>query len=405
MRILLAAACGPGLLLLLLCLGTPGRAAPTGATSAETLPSIHVGERGEVRVYGLFAASDHALARTVAESLEPDRWREILHVVARDPSRELDASELPPLLGRYELDAGVLRFVPRFPPAPELTIEATFDLGRWHATLGRDGAPVPALEASRRIAEREIGPSTQVEAIRPTGPVPANLLRLYVHFSAPMAARGVLPHVRLLDDGGEEVPLAFVEVPGGLWNGDRTRLTLFVHPGRIKHGVAPNQALGPVLEAGRTYRLWIDAEARDARGRPLAEPFEHVLDVGPADHRSPDPATWIVESPATPRAELLVRLPRPADVALLERLLHVSDDGGDIVPGRFEAATDGRSVRFRPAEAWTAGPYRLVVPVALEDAAGNRVNRRFEEPDGGAQPSRVSEPILVEFRVGFRAAE
>ena len=45
----------------------------------------------------------------------------------------------------------------------------------------------------------------------------------------------------------------------------RHRLTLLFHPGRVKRGVGPNEALGPPLRSGETFRLVVDAvHPRDA---------------------------------------------------------------------------------------------------------------------------------------------
>lgn len=53
-------------------------------------------------------------------------------------------------------------------------------------------------------------------------------------------------------------------MPDGLWDPEGRRLTLFLHPGRIKRGVAMHEALGLALRPGRRYRLVVDREAEDA---------------------------------------------------------------------------------------------------------------------------------------------
>ncbi|MEO1087123.1 MAG: hypothetical protein AAFY88_23045, partial [Acidobacteriota bacterium] len=176
---------------------------------------------------------------------------------------------------------------------------------------------------------------------------------------------------------------------------DRTRLTLFVHPGRVKRGVGPNQALGPVFEAGGRYRLRVEASAKDAAGRPLGDAFEAALLVGPADHRSPDPLMWRFVQPPHPAAPLVVELDEPVDAALLGRLLNVE---GRAV--RVRVDPDGRRARIEPESPWTSGRYRLLVPVALEDPSGNRVDRLFEEAPASAG-DEDGPPVVLDFTLSF----
>ena len=51
-----------------------------------------------------------------------------------------------------------------------------------------------------------------------------------------------------------------------LWTADARRLSLWIHPGRIKNGVNLREELGPVLEPNKTYKLIIRAEV-DLRPR------------------------------------------------------------------------------------------------------------------------------------------
>ena len=103
--------------------------------------------------------------------------------------------------------------------------------GRVVATVSR---PADHLEAS-----------TVVTRIYPTAEVlPENQLRLYVHFSSPMGLRGGMDHVALIDETGREVVDPFLPLDTEFWNGDRTRYTLFLDPGRVKRGILPNQEMG-----------------------------------------------------------------------------------------------------------------------------------------------------------------
>ena len=69
--------------------------------------------------------------------------------------------------------------------------------------------------------------------------LPENLLKFYVHFSAPMSRGNIYDYIRLLNADGKQVELPFLEIDEELWDDSLTRLTLFIDPGRIKRGVLP----------------------------------------------------------------------------------------------------------------------------------------------------------------------
>lgn len=343
----------------------------------------------------------------------------ILRVVAVDTAAnglpgDASLADHPGLLGSFQLAPApgdtsmAVEFHPRFPVAPGMTVVATVDA---RALEQLTGAVDPPPRAVYTVPWPDRPPATRVESVSPSGAVlPSNLLRVYVHFSAPMGRHPALPHVRLLDADGQRVPEAFVDVPKGLWDPDRTRLTLFVHPGRVKRGVGPNQVLGLVLREGQTYHLRIDAALRDARGEPLAEPFDMRFTAGPADYESPAPQRWRLHPPVAPDAPLTVDLDAPADRGLLARLPWVENASAQPVPGRVTVDARGSSWHFVPDAPWSPGDYSLVVPQVLEDPSGNRIDRLFEgAPGEGALgkadpgPSGDPEPIRLRFTATVEA--
>ncbi|MEM1182321.1 MAG: hypothetical protein AAGM22_28505, partial [Acidobacteriota bacterium] len=303
----------------LAALAALGASSTWAVESAESAPTVEIDHRG-VRVVGLPSAELETAARLELRAAD---WREILRVTAVEAGSEPGSPEppdpsLPALLGSFDVvpELGALRFRPRFAPASGLVLHARFHGAAWARSVGSLRSPRDA-EARFLVPEPEVRERARVRSVTPSGEVPSNLLRFYVHFSEPMSARHVLDHIELLDPSGTPIQDAFVEVPGGLWDRERTRLTLFVHPGRVKRGVGPNQAVGPVFEAGGRYRLRVASTARDAVGRELGESFESSLLVGPPDHRSPDPKAWRFIAPERPTDPLIVELDEPADAALL----------------------------------------------------------------------------------------
>ena len=222
-----------------------------------------------------------------------------------------------------------------------------------------------------------------VVAVHPaTAEVPANLLRLYIDFSRPMAGDDAFEHVRLLDASGKPIPDAFREIE--LWSRDNRRLMAYVHPGRVKSGLALGDQFGPVLEEGKTYTLEVRPGMKSRGGRSLVERFARTIRVGPPDHRSPDVARWTL-SPHPDRLEIVCD--EWLDHAGLEEFVRVEG-----VPGRCRV--DGAKVTFTPQRRFAPGDYRLAVDARLEDLAGNNFVKPFETPSG-ATPLPADRPATV----------
>ena len=299
-----------------------------------------------------------------------------IHVEDADP-------EAPPVLGDHLVEGESVRFRPRFAFAPGLTYRARFGETVLVFTM-------PSRDPRERPRVVAVFPSASE--------VPVNLLRLYVHFSHPIWAKDVSKRIHLLDAEDREVPLPFVEIETGLWDSEGKRLTLFFHPGRVKRGVGPNLALGPPLVEGGHYRLLIDGEMRDDRGYELEGPFESEFRVGAADRTSPDPSRWnlAVRDRSSP---LEVTLDEPLDQALLLRLLRVESASGVEVPGVPSVSSKETRFVFTPDRPWSPGEYRLRVDAEIEDLAGNKPGRLFDESMGRAE---ASSPKAVELSFEVR---
>jgi len=306
------------------------------------------------------------------------------------------------MLGDYAVDGDRLRFTPRFPFVPERIHHAILDPSALAAIAGLP-AP-PAADVQRlgfRIEAREPRPTARVTAVYPSGDVvPANLLRIYVVFSHPMSRRGVERHIRLLDEKGTPVEHPFLDLEESLWDPEARRLTLIFDPGRIKRGLGLNESLGPPLRPGGRYRLVISAETKDAEGTPLAREYSREYRVAAADRTSPDPRKWKISMPhAGTRDTLIVIADKALDQPLFERLLRVEDASG--FPLRGDAVVEGRGTQwqFVPAQAWHQGQYLLRVAAELEDLAGNRSTRLFDEPAEASGIRKESRETSVPFQV------
>jgi len=341
-----------------------------------------------------------------------DRWTSFLAVRVRSENKP-GSEDNPPLLGSYRLDGEIIRFEPRFPLEPGVRYHAEFDPVRLHAlaqTLAHRSGLAEAQPPSKTKLVAEFSPpkplaqsTTEVAEVYPTSTtLPENLLRFYLHFSAPMSRGEAYRRIRLLDARGIPVDSPFLELDEELWSNDGKRFTLLFDPGRIKRGLKPREELGPVLEAGKSYSLVIDRDWPDATGKPLKAAFRRSFQVGLPDDSPPDPKAWKVDSPRVNSQDpLVIRFPEPLDRALLDRLIAVQARAEQDVPGRI-SVTGGEMIwRFTPRSPWRSGDYLLVIGTELEDLAGNSVARPFEVDLAGPISRRVAtEKMTLPFRIG-----
>ncbi len=221
---------------------------------------------------------------------------------------------------------------------------------------------------------------TRVADVYPTATsLPANLLRFYVYFSAPMGQGDILPSIDLLDEDGSPVEGVFLSNRYDLWSADRTRLTVLLDPGRVKTGLAANMSMGRALEVGRGYHLRIADTARDARGCPLSAPHVVSFRAMAADVTSPTPDAWEITTPVVGTTDLVtVALDGAVDHLSLAYRLRVLDPEGTPLAGHIRLDDAETRWLFAPTRPWDAGVYHLAIDPRLEDLAGNRIDSVFD---------------------------
>jgi hypothetical protein len=350
----------------------PARPESPGGRKDPSASSIRVDPgTGAVDVAGLGAEALAALAAFKGPAEERAR----LFSLRVAPADGAPAGDRPAVLGSWAVEGDVLRFRPRYPLARGVRYLAVFDPSSLPSLAG-----VPAVRQTLLLPKKSRPAATAVAHVYPSADrLPENLLKFYLHFSAPMSRGGVYRYIHLLGPGGKEVELPFLELDEELWDKSGTRLTLLLDPGRIKRGLKPREEVGPVLEEGKAYTLVIDRAWPDAEGEPLREAHRKTFTAGPPDDVPPDPQKWKVQPPpADTREPLAVTFPEPLDHALLQRLLEVTDGRGRSVAGQVWVRPGEAGWEFTPTEPWRAGGYRLVIDTRLEDLAGNRIGRPFE---------------------------
>jgi hypothetical protein len=326
-----------------------------------------------VEVTGLNSAT---LAQLQNANLQAEGWQKLLSIhVAQD--NVASSASLPGMLGSYSLEGGVIRFQPQFPLERGVKYRAVF---RPISLPGNSTTSSSEIVSTFQLKALQQKPSTVVAQVYPSSDVlPENLLKFYVHFSAPMQGGRIYDHIHLLDGKGRAVDLPFLELDEELWSPEMTRLTLFIDPGRIKRGVKPLEDIGPALEAGGRYTLVIDADWHDGSGLPLRESYRKSFRVSAADRKPLTLKSWKIKSPKAGTAEpLIVNFGKPMDHALALRVISVAYASGKILSGTSDLSDNEKRWQFVPQQPWQKGAYQLRVQNTIEDLAGNNIGKSFE---------------------------
>ncbi|WP_332367515.1 Ig-like domain-containing protein [Spirosoma telluris] len=177
----------------------------------------------------------------------------------------------------------------------------------------------------------------------------------------------------------DTLPGVFLDLQPELWNADRTMLTLWLDPGRIKRDLQPNKRLGTPLQAGRQYQLVVSSAWPDQQGATLAKLVTKTFVTVQRDSLSPVPAQWTLAQPGSGSVQPLnVSFGEALDYSLLTETLHVLTETGKPVSGKWQVGDEEKQSSFKPDVPWQTGMYRLRVEGRLEDLAGNNLNRPFD---------------------------
>lgn len=292
---------------------------------------------------------------------------------------------IPPMLGRFSYKADTLSFSPGFP----------FHTGRNYLLVEGDKLLlkfcIPDPNPSVQTSLSHIFPSTDT--------VPANLLKMYLYFSAPMREGFAYQHVSMINEAGDTLVRPFLELTPELWDPHSQRLTLWFDPGRLKRDLIPNQDLGTPLEAGETYELLISSSWKDIEGKEIQDNYSHTFYVAEADRQKPSIDTWKLVSPIYKRKEpLKIHFGEAMDQALSTASLSVWK-GRQAISGEIQLLEEESTWSFIPNQPWEAGNYQVEIEARLEDLAGNNLNRLF---DRDIQKDATIPPEQELYRLTFK---
>ncbi len=352
------------------------------ASAADALVTIEAGS--EPTRIAVVATIPEAQSRLITEGgLAQETGERWLRLGLKPADSKGDGEAM---LGDYVRKGSQLRFTPRYALVAGQRYAAVVDWGM--GRVGRIEYQVPPAPPSQ---------ITRVTAVYPSAnELPANQLKFYLHFSQPMRqTREIFSHVELLDQHGRlvEDPWRRTE----LWSEDGKRLTLLIHPGRIKQGIQLGVLLGPVLKPDEVYTLIVHRTMLDASGRELGEAFTKKFRTRAAERTLPLTKDWrVTVPPAGTGQPLQIIFPRPMDRALLDRMVSVKDDRGELVSGRIEVRSDETIWILHPHRPWRDSQYIVAVDPRLEDLAGNSPVRLFDAQFSAAEVP--TEDLEIAFR-------
>ncbi|WP_373511121.1 hypothetical protein [Persicitalea sp.] len=297
--------------------------------------------------------------RTLTHDLPDDSVGSLLKIklVDSDPSFSI--------LGDYSEDTKAILFSPIVPFTRGLHYEVVLRnerIGTFTVPLA-DAADAPQLLG--------MFPSQDT--------LPENLLKIYLRFSQPMREGKSDEHVFLVRGDSDTLRGAFLNLQPELWNEDRTVLTLWLDPGRIKRDLQPNRLLGAPLQKNAHYHILVSNAWKDRLGTPLPKSYAKSFVTTVRDSLSPLPKNWkMVPPPGGTTQPFRVNFKESLDYSLITECLSVEDESGRVIKGKWQAGEEEKAGYFRPSENWKAGKYVLRIRTVLEDLAGNNVNRPFD---------------------------
>ncbi len=322
------------------------------------------------------------------QKLKPAELQKSLTVRVHHPG---NSHTLPTMLGTVSVTDTELRFASQFRLNPTIQYRVELD------THLVDGLDQEAIVFSPRPRNRLA--ATTVSAVYPSADVlPENVLKFYVHFSAPMSRGEAYKRIHLIREG-LEVASPFLELGEELWDIEQKRFTLFVHPGRIKRGLKPRKDSGTPMTDGKEYTLRIDADWLAADQQPLAVGFEKKFRVVGADSTQPDFKKWNVAVPkANSNNPVSLTFDEPLDHAMLNRIVRVRDNSNVEMVGTVTVKDKETVWSFEPKKPWSSGNYTIVLDAIIEDLAGNSLSRPFETNEQEIEsPSTVAAEMKISF--------
>jgi hypothetical protein len=301
------------------------------------------------------------------ELIIPKKLFQVVSLDGSQPQVFLDSANAPAILGASSI--GVTSEFAAFKPLIPFTRGLRYRVTVNNKTIGT--IDIPSTSPSDEA---------KVVAVYPTrDTIPENLLKIYIEFSKPMREGEALQHLTLIKNGKDSLQSTFLDLEPELWNNDRTILTVWLDPGRIKRGLQPNLAMGPPLIKGNKYTLIVKQDWKNQDGAELQRDFIKNFITIEYDSLSLDPDFWKIRIPnAGTLQSLNIDFKESLDYMLIRNAIHITNLTGMEVPGAINVYPGEVGFAFTPAVPWEKGDYYLLVETRLEDLAGNNLNHLFD---------------------------
>lgn len=318
-------------------------------------------EKNEDRSIVIQWKDNHAEAILIPKQLLPGSAEDSLHSQIQVQLKNTNV----PVIGEYKTAADAVTFQPLIPFTRGLAYEVHYK----NKLVSQFEIPIDTFSKAPTIL-----------AVYPTNDtVPENLLKIYIFFSRPMQEGKAVKNITVIKNNNDTIPSVFLDLESELWNKERTILTLWLDPGRIKRDLQPNKKSGTPLQKATSYAVVIKNDWRSADGIPLTSSFYKAFFAGTRDAVSPDPSGWLIIMPkAATNQPLTIHLGETLDYVLLKNAIRIVDDKGNIVAGDLETKAEETILSFTPAQSWKPGNYAVEIESRLEDLAGNNLNRLFD---------------------------
>ncbi len=290
-----------------------------------------------------------------------------------------------PILGDFSEKNGYVSFTPALP----------FSNGQQFG-IALNGEPI----ARFKIASKKGKKVPKLVTICPRrDTVPVNILKMYLEFSEPMQhVDNALDFITVFDKMENTKVYPFLDLEAELWNANRTRLTLWFDPGRIKTNLIPNREKGLPLKKNHSYLITIDKNWKSANGIPLGKPYSKIIHVGGKDTKSPNPDGWTITFPKKKtKSPLIINFNETLDPILALESIKVFT-GNIPLSGTMELSNNDNTMLFKPSDFWKVGDYRILIHPVLEDLAGNNLHNLF---DSDVRNQKAKNPIntTLEFSI------
>lgn len=331
--------------------------------------------------------SEELIQTLEKKELSFDEWASFFDIRINGASR--------PVLGSYTISADQVVFKPRFLPDPNVSYQVSFTWKRLEAIteMKLDFSDLVETISFTSL----LNDQAEIIGIFPAADtLPANTLRFYIHFSSSMGFENPYDFIKLFDGKGDEITDPFVELPEGLWNENRTRLTVLFHPGRVKRGVGPNVKYGAILKESEKCTINISNQWLDGNGNPLKDGLTKEIIVSPAKRSKMNLDDWKIETNCNQGCSILLTPHRLIDAEMSKRLIRIIDDQNQ--PIDFELEHVEGNILITSEDLVVTDEYSLIINPRLEDICGNTFLNSFDYEEG----SRVTDgdDLILQLKMG-----